>query len=217
MTQLREGLPPLPARLLKLPLDPRGYPIPWFVGVNAEGQRDFRIADQKKRALGYKCRLCWLCGEQLGRYMAFVIGPMCVVNRNTSEPGSHLECARFAAQACPFLTLPMSQYRKPPEGGRLLEGSLPGNPGACAIYVCTQSRAYRVPDGTDWLIRLGDPMSVEWWAHGRRATRAEVAEAMQARLPFLEGIAREQGPQAVASLEHMVRIAKKYFPEERAA
>jgi len=219
MAELRKDLPPLPERFLKLPIDPRGYPIPWFVGELPDGTRDFRIADQEKRIRGYKDELCWLCGEKLGRYKAFVIGPMCVVNRNTSEPGSHLECARFAAIACPHLSRPHAKARTAglPEERRSLAGSLPGNPGACAVYVTTHCRAYRVPESRDWLIRLGEPESVEWYASGRRATREEVEEVLAARLPLLQNIANEEGPQAIASLALMVSIAKKWLPKKEAA
>src|SRR5262245_8682339 len=187
MTTLREGLPPLPERMMNLPLDPRGYPIPWFVGELADGTRDFRIADQRKRALGHKNRLCWLCGGKLGSYMAFVIGPMCVVNRNTSEPGSHLECARFAATACPHLTMPEAKSRADQllaQGARGLAAALPGNPGACAIYVTKTSQAYRVPESRDWLIRLGEPERIEWYCRGRIAMREEIEAVLEQRLPL---------------------------------
>jgi len=215
MTALRKDLPPLPARFKKLPIDPRGYPIPWFVG-EVNGVRDFRIADQRKRVIGYKDELCWLCGEKLGRYKAFVIGPMCLVNRNTSEPGSHLECARFAALACPHLSRPMAKSRIGQlidQGARPLAGALEGNPGACAVYVTTHARAYRVPDTQDWLIRLGEPESVEWYCCGRRATRAEIDAVLAERLPLLQKIADAEGPRAQESLALMVTRAKKWLPE----
>jgi len=215
MTKLREGLPPLPAKMMNLPLDPRGYPIPWFVG-EINGVRDFRTADAKKRKLAQDNRLCWLCGGKLGRFMAFVIGPMCVVNRNTSEPGSHLECARFAAMACPFLTLPRSKYRSqadlPKDSTRQLEGALDGNPGACAIFVTNESWPYIVP-GTrsEWLIRLGDPERVEWYCKGRPALRDEIIESLKARLPLLEEIAdQEEGGRE--HLAAMVEVAMKTLP-----
>lgn len=82
---LRRGLPPLPDRIKALPIDARGYPIPWFV-ASVDGK--------------------------LGRHLSFVIGPMSAINRNTSEPGCHRDCAQFAVRACPlFLVLPDAQYR----------------------------------------------------------------------------------------------------------
>lgn len=92
----------LPARMRKLPVDKRGFPVPWFVPW-VDGQAIFPAMDARKRNLAWRDRLCWVCGERIGRVQAFVIGPMCAVNRTSSEPPSHLECARFSARRCPFL------------------------------------------------------------------------------------------------------------------
>lgn len=193
---LRRSLPPLPQRFLKLPVDSRGYPIPWFV-AEVDGKRDFRVADGRKRVLAVNKRLCWLCGEKLGRYLAFVIGPMCVVNRNTSEPACHRECAEFAAIACPFLILPAAQYRSAnlPEGSSQQPHAIGGNPGACAIYITETFRPYQT--GGSWLIRLGEPVEVLWYCEGRPATRADILDAFERRLPALEVIAKEHGKEAV--------------------
>ena len=97
--------PHVPPRMQRRPVDHRGFPVPWFAAV-IDGEPDFRVADHAKWRLALKQRLCWVCGEKLGVHVAYVLGPMCVVNRVTSEPGCHLECAEFSVQACPFLTKP---------------------------------------------------------------------------------------------------------------
>lgn len=211
--ELRKNLPPLPDRMRTLPVDERGYPIPWFVDTNPEtGKRDFRIADGEKRVRAVNHRLCWLCGEKVGRNIAFVIGPMCAVNRNTSEPGCHLACAEFVVQACPFLMLPAAQYRtaslpgaveQPPHG-------LPGNPGACCIWITETYRPYRVEHS--WLIRVGDPVAVSWWAEGKPATRQAILDSFERRLPLLADMAREQGPEAEAHLRELVASTMLLLP-----
>src|SRR5215467_7036859 len=95
----------MPLRFHKLPISENGFPVPKFVSF-IDGKPDFRVVDGRYVLEAIKRRLCWLCGETLGRYMSFVIGPMCAVNRVSSEPPSHFECAQFAVQACPFLTQP---------------------------------------------------------------------------------------------------------------
>lgn len=209
MTELRKGLPELPDRIKKLPLDPRGYPIPWFVGT-VDGKRDFRVADQKKRAMAVRLNLCWVCGEKLGTHLAFVIGPMCAVNRNTSEPPSHFECATFAVTACPFLLLPKSNYRKPPEGGKMLPHSIPGNPGACAIWVTSSYKPYRTEDS--WLIRIGPAEKVLWYAEGKPATRQQILDSINGRVHFLEEIAKQQGPEGEEHLKKAIETAMKLLP-----
>jgi hypothetical protein len=214
MNILRKGLPPLPDRMKALPIEQRGYPVPWFVGT-FEGKRDFRVADQHKRVIAVKDKLCWVCGGKLGRHLAFVIGPMCAVNHNTSEPPSHRECALFAAQACPFLILPKSDYRKPPEGGTMLPGSLGGNPGVCCVWITRTYRPYKVEDS--WLIRIGPAEEVLWYAEGKPATREQVLESLERRLPALESIAKEEGERAQAALAAMVAETMELLPSPRSA
>lgn len=195
--------PDLPARMRKLPLDPRGYPVPWFVPWQ-EGRPVFPAMDERKRVRAMRERLCWICGGKLGRAGAFVIGPMCAVNRNSAEPPSHLECARFAARNCPFLANPaMGRVGDSYKGIDLSGGGAPGlmvkrNPGVALVWRSLRWRAF--PDGAgSWLIDIGKPHAVEWYAHGRPATRGEVLDAMISGLPLLaEAAAADAEPEEAA-------------------
>src|SRR5258708_39459955 len=95
----------IPQRMARLPISPTGFPVPWFVAW-VDGVPDFRVIGPDKIVQAVKRNLCWLCGQPKGIHHAFVIGPMCAINRTISEPSSHLECAQFAAVACPFLANP---------------------------------------------------------------------------------------------------------------
>lgn len=215
MTEFRRGLPPLPHRVKKLPLDPRGYPIPWFVETLPDGTRDFRIASAKKRVRAVQDRLCWICGEPLGKYLAFVIGPMCAVNRNTSEPPSHRDCAEFAATACPFLTRPKADYRKAnmPSGMHQQPGSIRGNPSACCIWITHNYKPYRFPDSPrDWLIRIGDPIEVLWYCEGKPATRAQIMDSFERRLPELQKVAASESAEAEKMLAAQVAQTMTLLP-----
>lgn len=213
MTELRRGLPPLPKRFVKLPIDHRGYPVPWFV-TWIDGKPDFRVSNAEKRVQAANKRLCWLCGEPVGRYLAFVIGPMCAVNRNTSEPGCHRDCAEFAVQACPFMILPDAQYRTAhlPADGQQLPHGLPGNPGAACIWITETFKPYRVEDS--WLIRVGPPVETLWYAMGKPATRQQILDCFDARLHFLSDIAKEQGPEAESALAAMVANTMRLLPAD---
>ena len=65
------------------------------------------------------------------------------------------------------------------------------NPGATAVWIETkQTRPFKAPGG--YLFKLGDPESVEWYANGRLATRAEVQHSIETGLPLLmEAVAKE--------------------------
>ena len=57
---------------------------------------------RNKIIIAYRRKICFLCGEPLGRFAAFVIGPMgSSINRVSSEPPAHRDCAEYAVRACP--------------------------------------------------------------------------------------------------------------------
>ena len=97
MATMREGLPPLPARLAHLPISPEGYPVPWFVAwVN--GVPDFRCSEASKVVRAVQEDLCFMCGTRNGAFKVFPIGPMCAVNRVTSEPPEELPAGRVEVE-----------------------------------------------------------------------------------------------------------------------
>jgi hypothetical protein len=71
---------PMPSRIAKLQVSAEGFPIPWFVQW-IKGEPDFRIMDGEKLSIAVRHKRCWICGEQLGQFMCFAIGPMCMINR----------------------------------------------------------------------------------------------------------------------------------------
>ena len=177
----------MPARMSRLPINERGYPIPYFVAVKANGEHDFRYADAEKFESCIKQRLCWLCGDRLGQYMVFAIGPMCVVNRNTSEPPCHLECAQYACRACPFLSNPAMRRNEKAltEEGYAAGILIPRNPGVTALWITKRYRLKHDEKGMI-LFDIGEPTNVIWYREGRPATRGEVLESMYNGLPSLE-------------------------------
>lgn len=217
MTAPRDFGFPIPQRIAKLATDHRGFPVPWFVAW-FDGKPDFRVIDTPKLAVAHNEGRCWICGETLGSYLAFSIGPMCAVNRVSSEPPSHRECAEFAARACPFLTTPKAGRR---EGG-MPEGTVPSagvglkrNPGVTLVWITKSYRVMRVDNGV--LFRIGDPTETLWFAEGRPATRAEVEQSIESGLPLLREPAEAQereepGCGAVAALDSMIADAQRFLP-----
>lgn len=162
-------------RMTHLPLESRGYPVPWFVQWFND-KPDFRVVDGNKFRQAVRFNNCWICGERLGSRKTFVLGPMSALSRVTSEPGSHYECAQFAVVACPFLVLPASQYKQTPlpEGARIPAGEFSTrNPGVCALWTAT---TFKVTQGP--LIEVGEPSHVEWWHKGNYATRKVVRSSI---------------------------------------
>lgn len=210
-----------------LPTNKAGYVVPWFVAW-IDGEPDFRVIRSGGIAEAYNNELCWLCGQKRGRYGAFVIGPMCAVNRVSAEPPSHRECATYAARVCPFLSNPNMHRRErgipedkvDPAGMAILR-----NPGVALVWVARGGRGagawrpFSVPSQVPGanpgvLFDVGDPVDVEWWAEGRSATRAEVEESIRTGLPTLVEKAGEEGPEAVKELAAMASRAMKLLPPD---
>jgi len=203
----------LPVRMADLPIE-NGFPVPWFVAQLPDGKYEFRAADARKLARAIKERLCWVCGRHLGRHLAFVIGPMCAITGASSEPPSHLECARWSALNCPFLSRPHMRRRDDnlPEGIEAPAGiGLTRNPGVTMIWVSDDMAVKYI--GLKPLFRFGDPSLVEFYAEGRRATRAEVEESVRTGLPSVAPMAAQDGPEAVKEMEERHRMLIALYPE----
>lgn len=223
MTKPLSTLPPMPARVRALPVDARGYPVPWFVAwLDAEGRAtqrgrgtpDFRVASPVAKMTAITSNLCWICGQKRTALSAFLIGPMCAINRVSSEPPSHITCADFAARACPFLVKPSMRRREAnmPEGWVDPAGVMvTRNPGVALLWATTTFTLFDDGSGGT-LFELGEPERVCWYAEGRIATRAEVNHSIRTGLPLLASEA--QGPVELMELQAATERSLKYLPTE---
>jgi hypothetical protein len=202
---------PIPAEMSRLPFH-RGFPVPWFV-ESIDGVPDFRVMDGRKLKKAVEERRCWVCGGRMGQFMAYVAGPMCAVNRTSSEPPSHVRCAVYSARACPFLSRPHMRRR---EEGLPEEAIIPAgvgimrNPKAAMVWIVRGKLKLKYDLKGALLFDLGEPEEVRWFSEGRTATRAEVDESIETGLPLL----REQchTPEAHAALERMTAAIEQFLP-----
>lgn len=149
--------------------------------------------------------------------MAFVVGPMCAVNRISADPPSHRDCATYSAQVCPFLANP-TMRRRPITGidnttappGHFLQR----NPGVALVWTTRKYTVSRVDNG--WLYNMTAPTAVEWWAHGRPATRTEVLTSMATGLPELKRLCHlDANPdQSLQQLANAMKTAIALAPPE---
>ena len=215
MTELNKRIADLeiPPRMRGLKISDEGYPVPWFVPW-IDGKPEFRGMDGEKFRMAVKYKKCWLCGEPLGKFMTFVIGPMCAVNRNTAEPPCHYGCAVYAVEACPFLTQPRmrrNEVRSIPEAGTVAGIMIKRNPGVACLWTTQSYQTYQ-SGGT--LFRIGDPKKVEFFAEGRKATYAEVTFSISTGLPLLLREAEKDGQEAVNELHKIVEAALVLIPKD---
>jgi hypothetical protein len=215
-TRYRHDLPLLPFRMRDLPVDRRGYPVPWFATEVRHGEYDLRYADPEKAVRALREALCWICGKLIVRTMSFVVGPACVISRTTAEPGSHVECAAFAVQACPFLTQREVRRNTAPHdpAGELV--APPGimnthQPGVCVVWRARTASTFDDGSGGT-LIKVGAPLQVDWYTAGRFATRDEALAGLARSYAGLLELAQQEGDDAVAQLAALHEQALLHLP-----
>jgi hypothetical protein len=202
----------LPPRIARLPMF-EGWPVPWFVDQTTDTP-DFRVSDLRKFYRAIKEEKCWTCGEPMGHWLAFPLGPMCSISRTISEPPSHRECAEWSIKWCPFLNNPEMVRRREDVPAEALEPAgfaLLRNPGVMALWMTRTFESFKLPDGRH-LLTVGEPANVTWWCQGRSATRAEVQAAVESGIPNLLAVAKMEGRFAVEELEKQVKRAEKLWP-----
>jgi len=197
--------------MARLPRDRHSRVVPWFVAY-LDGVPDHRVVRDQGITEAIHLNICFLCGQGMGAFKSFVIGPMCTVNRVSAEPPQHRDCATYAARACPFLTHP-NMRRRPdlPEDTVPPDGELcPRNPGVCAVWT---TRSFTRKPGMQ-LFDLGEPTEVTWWREGRPATYSEALDALVSGMEVLGEIAaKDANPAAAAeSLEAQYWTATAYLP-----
>ena len=201
----RRDLPKLPANMRSLPVSDKGYPIPFFVAVDADGIPDFRIAGRGKFQAAVDGSLCWICGKPLhqtghrstvaGYY--YVAGTMAAINNIAAEPAMHRECAEFSVKVCPFLARPNAKRR---EAGRdetaITHASAQlYNPGVSLVW---QTRTFDIIRGDRGdLVKMGEPIRVQPWCKGRPAKPTEVAAAFEISFKKMMEIASDEDDQAL--------------------
>jgi hypothetical protein len=226
MTDIASALPPFetwPPRIQGLRRDARGFPVPWFVSwfkhgdpvlpTTRDAQPDFRIVQSGLVGTAIRHGWCWVCGQPLGRHIAFVIGPMCAVNRTSAEPPCHLDCAEFSARTCPFLSKPrMRRNEKDLPASKEPPGvMIRRNPGVALVWVTQGFKVWHPSDGGT-LIEVGEPERVKFYAQGREATRAEIVESIESGLPILRAEAAKEGKAALDELASRVATAYRLLP-----
>lgn len=189
---------PMPGRVRALPRNKVGYPIPFFA-AEIDGVRDFRVGDPDAYQACILGRLCWVCGQPRRKdESAFVVGPMCAVNRTSQDPPCHRECAEYGARVCPFMVRPgmVRRDRGLPEDSGNAGVAIMRNPGVALVWDTRTWRTFRPPVGAEFgvLFEFGDPAYVSWWACGRPATRDEVLASFESGLPLLRAQCERELP-----------------------
>ena len=168
---------PIPRRLRQRPRDPRGYPIPYVVLINADGTPDFRASNPQHWLNCVEHRRCQLCGQPLAGGGWFIGAPECEASRRFLDPAMHLDCGEYSLMVCPFLAIPKAHYsdleRRPVEGERIqIHTEKPDR------FMLAHTRGWervdmRAGEGVVPTILAWPWTEVRWWRDGRQGTPAQ--------------------------------------------
>lgn len=158
-----------PKRMAALPKDPRGYPIPVLVYIDSDGKPDFRTTDIRKWIHAAKSRTCGICGEVMGRKIAFIGGPLTAKNRYFTDFAMHRDCAEYAVQVCPFIAARNFKYAeeyKEEEGViKVVSSTMSAQrPTKFIVGITTSYEILRTDEG--FVVRAGEWDELVWWENG---------------------------------------------------
>jgi hypothetical protein len=86
------------------------------------------------------------------------------------------------------------------------------NPGVAMLWHTRGYELFRVGEpNPGYLITMGEPESVDWYAEGRRATREEVMESVESGLPAQLALARRDKG-GVEYFDGMRKRFEKWLP-----
>jgi hypothetical protein len=181
----------MPPRVAALPRDRRGYPIPFIVQRDGNGDPIFTMNDTRLVARAAREGLCGICGQRLGAFKALVGGPASAFHpRGAYYDGPmHRDCAEFALQVCPWLAVPRWSKRigtravRPgaiPQGSVLIVEDQTMHPDQPPVFVMVIAKCVnRFPDGRHKPVRPYE--SVSYWRAG------EAIDSVKARELIADG------------------------------
>jgi hypothetical protein len=156
----------VPERVKALPMDERGYPIPFFAAI-IDGKPDLRVSSGKKALRCNDELLCWVCGEKLNNQSCFIGGPKSNASGMYSDGPMHRNCAEFSLQVCPYLALPNAKRREKdlPESAKMADGATLEKPDRFyMVIVKTKDWRFHV---TDQVFQIGARRATRVWEGGK--------------------------------------------------
>lgn len=188
---------PIPARMARLPLDKRGYPIPWNTATGKGNVPLFIINDTHRHLAALEFELCGICSDPLDRVRWFVGGPGSAFHPDGwyQDLPLHHECAHYALAVCPWLALPVYTRRIDVVDPSKLTPDLrvlfdpTHDPDRPALFVAIGSQGTEIgrqfsPYAGSTYIRPTKPyVAVEYWQHGQQLTQAAAHELIRTDWP----------------------------------
>jgi hypothetical protein len=183
---------PIPPKMRRLPLDPRGYPVPYIVQRDLD-HRPFFVINDAVKSHGCATRgLCSICGGKLERDIWLIGGPGAAFHEHGAylDPPMHYTCATYALRVCPYLgtrytgriDAALAKHGRWPPALAFVadESSIPEQP---PFFVLSRTAGVRadVSDHATLRIHPRRPwIKVEFWRWGGRIGEPEARERLAA-------------------------------------
>ncbi len=176
MFEYRKGLPDRPASIAALPVDERGYPVPYFVKY-IDGVPDFRVVDHPKIVRATNERKCFICGSALNQTFHFAMGPRSAIFKQTNHGPSHKDCIEYSLETCPFILYPNAQRRRAALPDIPLSYDTATQPARPPIYVIAHvpSQDVHIVNNVTSLVCSWTTVDYQFWRDDRWIT-SDVAE-----------------------------------------
>lgn len=171
---------PIPKRMRRLQRDDRGYPVPFVIVRDKDGEPIF-TANDSNRTLKCRCEYrCPVCGGKLKQILWFCGGPLSAFHPHGvyNDEAMHYECMEYALQVCPYLSMPNYMKRldlnhidpaKLPEGISFYDPTMIAERPRIIVAVCSTNQIFR---GVR-IIPQRPYIGLEYWNKGQRMSHEE--------------------------------------------
>lgn len=165
----------IPKFLDHLPVNEKGYPIPYFVAI-VDGKPDFRLLDSVKQLACINGKKCGVCGKTIpNTQFYFVSGYFGYLNSISTDPGMHRECAEFSLVACPHMHFKKAERREEYDEGVDVSapaGFVDTKPDKVYLIRATNYKAGRIPGSKNITIQYKAMNAEEWIYEGNILVRS---------------------------------------------
>ncbi len=192
---------PIPKKMQTLEKDPRGYPIPYIILRDPQGNHHFAVNDSVRQRKALVEKRCPICGKKLDKILWFVGGTLSAFDPNGAymDTAMHYVCMEYALKVCPYLAAP--QYlgeiaaekaaRKANMPSEMFQENtmIPGRP-KNDLFVAVASLRQSISFNSmrpAHVIPRRPYIAIEYWRHGVRIPD-EVGQAEAERILGVEKI-----------------------------
>lgn len=189
----------IPARMRALERDKRGYPIPFIVWRDTDGNPHFTINDSQVVMAVLTGGRCSICGGKLGENIWMIGGPKSAFHEHGAyiDPPVHKDCGTFALKTCPYIALPSYSGRidaktvKPgKEGEHVLFEDRTMIPERPPLFVFAKTSRVQISapyPGAHYVHPKRPWRDVEYWQDGKQIT-PEAAMVIMAQTEDLSAL-----------------------------